>query len=159
MVAWLNLYWQEYSGAMASKGGKNANFLCKSYRNAMAWLGWKLYAISIFEWFIPFLPIDSGDIGSLKESIGVVGITLLKLGFGEGGEGLTVDELKSRFNTTINDEICHIKSSRRDRPSLRRKSSILRLSNRRVSDAFKGMGRETLKKMISDLAQVGLDDE
>jgi len=108
----------------------------------MAWLGWKLYAMSIFDWFIPFLPIESGDVGSLKESIGVVGITLLKLGFGEGGEGLTLAELHFRLNTTITDEVSHIKSSRRGRPSRRRRSSVLRESNRRVSDAFQEMGPE-----------------
>ena len=153
IIEWLDLYWKEYCAAMTKQGaGKDKDFLPKSYRNAMAWLGWKLYAISIFEWFIPFLP--ECDTVVFKESLGVVGITLLKWGFGGYEVGLGVDELHSRLNATISDEVRFIKSTRRG-SAHRRRSSVLRETNRRVSDAFQGMGRTSMKKMI---AEVSLED-
>lgn len=155
IIEWLNIYWKEYSAAMTKLGGKDKDFLSKSYRNAMAWLGWKLYAISIFEWFIPFLP--ECDTVVFKESLGVVGLTLLKWGFGGYEEGLQVDELHSRLNATISDEVLFIKSTRRG-SARRRRSSVLRETNRRVSDAFQGMGRASMKKIIADIAEVGLED-
>jgi hypothetical protein len=160
MIAWLDEYWKEYSEAMAKKGGKSAAFLCKSYLNAIGWLGWKLAAVAIFDWFIPFLPIQASDVDSFKESLGVVGMTFMRLGFGGDEEGFsTSDELHSLLKTTVTDEVSYIKSLRRGRPSLRRKSSVLRQSNRRVSDAFLGMGRGSLNKMVADLTQLGLDDK
>lgn len=147
IVEWLDSYWQEYSSAM-KEGGKDDDFLCKSYHNAMAWLGWKLFAMSIHSWFIAFLP--ECDVGTFKESLGVVGITLMRLGFVGYEEGLATDELQSRFKKTINDEVSVIDSNRCGRPSLRRKSSILRQTNRRVSDAFMGVSRAALTKMAAD---------
>lgn len=157
IIEWLDLYWQEYSSTMVRLDGKDDEFLCNSYRNALGWLGWKLFAMSIFEWFIPFLPIEPEDADALKESLGVVGLTLMRLGFGGYENDLTLDELRSRLNTTIASEVSAIKSARRGRPSLRRKSSVLRVTNRRVSDAFVGVSRASLK-LIADMAEAGLKD-
>jgi len=154
IIEWLDSYWNEYSTAMIELG-KDEEFLCKSYQNAMAWLGWKLYAMSVHEWFIGFLP--ECDISTFKESLGVVGITLMCLGFGGHEEGLASDELLSVLvsclmkTKTIADEVSVIESNRRGRPSLRRKSSILRQTNRRVSDAFVGISRASLAKASAEI--------
>ena len=156
IIEWLDSYWNEYSSAMTELG-KDEEFLCKSYQNAMAWLGWKLYAMSVHEWFIGFLP--ECDIDTFKESLGVVGITLMCLGFGGREEGLADDELLSVLVSclmkTIADEVSVIESNRHGRPSLRRKSSILRQKNRRVSDAFIGINRTSLAEVAAHSITLG----
>ena len=136
----LSEFWIIYSSAMKS-AGKDEDFLCKSYRNAMAFLGWKLLGIYTFDWFVPFLPVNENDVEAFKDSLCVVSLKLMRWGFAGYEEGLSVAELQSRLHRTIDEELSIIQSQKRRTRG--RRSSVLRETNRRVSDAFIGMGSMT----------------
>eukprot|EP00571_Detonula_confervacea_P011454 CAMPEP_0172304114 /NCGR_PEP_ID=MMETSP1058-20130122/5557_1 /TAXON_ID=83371 /ORGANISM="Detonula confervacea, Strain CCMP 353" /LENGTH=471 /DNA_ID=CAMNT_0013015201 /DNA_START=191 /DNA_END=1606 /DNA_ORIENTATION=+ len=140
ILNFLDVYWKEYSTAMVASG-KDDEYLKTCYRNGIAWLGWKLFAISVFDWFVPFLPIEPSDVDKFKDSVGALGIRLMRYGFisDEAGE----DHFS--LYQTIHDELACIKSYREPDTRVRnRRSSVLRESNRRVSDAFQSISLTSL---------------
>ena len=102
---------------MVKNGGKihdGKNLLDRSYRNAMAWLGWKLFAISVHDWFIPFMPIEKDDIPAFKDSLAYVGIKLMNCGFCGNESNVSVEGLHSLLKQTILEEVSTIKSIKRN---------------------------------------------
>lgn len=86
-----------------------------------------------------FLPLDDADIEGLtrvKESLGVLGLKFLSWGFGRSDSevDLTLPELRKMFNATVTEEIQRLSPIKAVRGRNRR-SSMLRASGRRVSDA------------------------
>lgn len=161
LLEFLDVYWDAYSSFMAKNGGKihdGNNLLDRSYRNAMAWLGWKLFAISVHDWFIPFMPIEKDDIPAFKDSLAYVGIKLMNCGFCGNESNLSVDGLHSLLKQTILEEVSAIKSIKGDGAVRRRRSSVLRASHRRVSNSFQKMGRLSVTKSIIDVAELNLSD-
>lgn len=150
LMKWIETYWDAYASGMRT-GGKD-DVLEEGYQNGMGWLGWKLYAMSIMEWFIPFMPVEEADSNALKESLGVCGIHLMRVGFGD--EKDTVEQLQSTLVATIQTEISRVAAKRDGMLRRRRRSSILREKNRRVSDAFIHLSlstRHSLSKIVEDL--------
>jgi len=176
LMTWIDAYWDSYSSSVLSNLGRHNGdddgntesvVLRSGYRNALAWLGWKLFAIGAMGWFVPFLPVDEEDTDAFKDSLCVLGLKFMHYGFckDEEHDALSLGELVSLFRSTIREEVACIKSLslsssspneavRRKRSSSRR-SSILRdgKNGRRVSDSFQTMDRASLKKAVSE----GLD--
>ncbi|KAL9180563.1 hypothetical protein ACHAXT_011016 [Thalassiosira profunda] len=147
LMQWMDTYWDSYASGMKSKGKEG--LLVDGYRNGIAWLGWKLTAMSINEWFIPFLPIEQNEaeIGAFRESLGVVGLSLMRLGFGGEEEGTLLVQLQCALKETIQAEVSLVASRTAERPKMRRRSSMLRQQNRRVSDAFLNLSASTRKSL------------
>jgi hypothetical protein len=90
-----------------------------------------------------YLPIEEhrkDDLRKVKDSLGIIGLKFLNIGFGtskEDKERLSLDDLKKKFNDIIQEEIDRIVPDHVPRPDKKpsRRSSVLRQSGRRVSDA------------------------
>jgi hypothetical protein len=117
----------------------------------MGWLGWKLFGMSFYGWFIPFLPIEDPEVDALKESLMVLSLELMRWGFGGYEEGLSIQQLLARLHTTLENELQFIQMDRQQRSmptNRRRRSSVLRLTNLRVSDSSYTLDRTSLSKIL-----------
>ncbi len=160
-VEYMSLSWSEYTSEMKRLSGKDDPFFVQSYRNALAWCGWKLYAMSDQEWFMPFLGLEDNDVYAYKESIGVIGLKLMRFFDDQHMKDLDITELQTAFTSAIRDEVDHIKSAKAAvfaRTSSRTRSSMLRAQNRRVSDAFIPMRDSVSRTLIATLSDMDLDD-
>jgi len=157
IVLFMDTYWDHYQDTIKTliRGDHNDkehdDFLRKSYRNGMGWLGWKLFGMSFYGWFIPFLPIEDPEVDALKESLMVLSLELIRWGFGGYEEGLSIQELSARLHATLENELLFIQKDRQQRSmptNRRRRSSVLRETNLRVSDSSYTLGRTSLSKIL-----------
>jgi len=107
-----------------------------------------------------YLPLDEipvDDQGKVFGSIGYVGLRLSELANGEDrcGESMSLAELKAFFTKTVTDEIYDLSAVTAKRRSRPRRTSMLRASGRRVSDA--GELELLAARLSAQLAQEHLD--
>lgn len=134
ILNWLDTVWDEYEAAMRSDGTSEQQ-TTKIFRDSLVFTA--LYCLAYYglDIHMEFLPIDEGnveDLTKVKESIGVLGLNCFNWGTA-GGSDLSLEELKAKFKHCIEEEmggLLYIKKPRRNR-----RSSVLRLTGRRVSDA------------------------
>ena len=135
--------WEEYAAVMADKGGKDEEFLLKSYRNCIAWAGWFCFlAHYVLKVQVEFLPIDDAaseeDKAALDNAIGVVGLKLLHLGYiddEDDGEDLTIEDYREIFRGILLREIEDLDELAATKRKRAMRMSVLRNTSRRVSDA------------------------
>jgi hypothetical protein len=135
----MNEFWDAYAKAMVEKGGKDEEFLLKTYRSTLGWAGMMIfpvaYLMGIFREFLPLESVPEAEGSQAMAAFGVVGLKFMRLAFGDYETDLTMDELRGRFNDTIGNEIetlLDVTAARRVRP---RRASVLRAQGRRISDA------------------------
>jgi len=132
----LDLLWSEYALALKAEGQKDEECLRAAYRCCIGWSGYFLYVINYLLGIqVAFLPLEEnvGDIEKVKESLGYLGLQLMRMGFGEDDDAASLAVLRTMFRSTVTMEVGHQLASKR--PRYNRRTSILRASGRRVSDA------------------------
>jgi len=132
----LNLLWTEYASALQEFGQKDAERLCTIYRSVIGQLGGHMF----FAYFslgiaMDALPLEGNlvNIATARESLGNLGLKCMMLGFGKNNVDKSLQSLQSMFNALMKEEINYHLPSRPSRRNMR--SSMLRASGRRVSDA------------------------
>ena len=137
LLDFLEDVWEHYAAALVSEGGKSEQFLLKTYRNVLAWAGWFLIlGFYILGCQVEFFPLDQSNQDEQKQfmdSVAVLGIKLLRWGFGEFEPDLSLPELRAKFRHALEEEIQFASDTKRSKRREKR-SSVLRLSGRRVSD-------------------------
>jgi len=132
----LELLWSEYASALKAEGQKDEDCLRKTYRACIGWIGHFLYGV-YYELgvHLEFLPLEDNVISaeSVKESLGYLGLQFMRIGFGEYEVDASLDSLRSMFRAAIEEEVEHKLAV--TKPRRNRRSSMLRVSGRRVSDA------------------------
>lgn len=131
--------WDAYAKVMVEQGGKDEAFLERAFRMSMGFNGFR--SVTVFYLMdlvlMEDLPRDLSHEMMLKRkgSVGLVGLKLMEYGFANKEAGLTLDELRDRFRSIVEDEIevC-VGAASHSKPRPRR-ASTLRASGRRVSDA------------------------
>lgn len=119
--------------------GKDQEFLAMVLRNGMAWLGWfhfvAYYQLGVQVISLPLEGATPEDRRKVIDSTGVLGLKLLRCGYGDYELGLSVEELKSRLWDVIKEEVellYQVNAGKRARPY---RMSTLRAKGLRVSDA------------------------
>jgi len=97
-----------------------------------------------------YLPIDdqkgvgAEDLEKVKESLGIIGLKFASTGF-VNNNTMTLLELRNEFHKIVNEEILHLLPKQEEEKkegnatktiNTRRRSSLLRETGRRVSDAY-----------------------
>jgi hypothetical protein len=153
ILEFLNDVWEKYSASI-NLDGKDLS-LEDVYRNAVAYLGNLIGAYSSMGINMQYLPIEEGNTEALtkvRESLGVLSLEFYEIGFLGRPEGATLEDLRKRFSDVIQKELDHLVPEGTRRPSKRR-SSLLRTSGRRVSDAHSYFGMAADLESIIDSNQ------
>jgi len=132
-------FWDAYAAVMVEHGRKDQEFLRKTYRGCMGWASIMIYqCVYLMGIFVDVLPLGSlpeDDRDRAMRSIGLVGLKLMRYGFGNYEPDLSLEGLRARYKEIIECEISVLSkfaSTRRARP---RRMSTLRAAGRSVSDA------------------------
>jgi len=132
----INLFWTEYTSALHEFSQKDSKDLCAIYRSVVGQLGWWNFHVNyVLDIHIEFLPFEGNltSAAKAKESLGYLGLKWLELAYGKNYANESIESLQSIFQSTMNHEITFLLPSRPSRRNMR--SSMLRASGRRVSDA------------------------
>ena len=135
--------WEEYAAVMVDEGGKDEEFLRRTYKNCIAWAGCFIFlAHYVLKVQVEFLPIDDAaseeDKAALDNAIGVVGLKLLHLGYiddEDDGEDLTIEDYREIFRGILLREIEDLDEMAATKRKRALRMSVLRTTQRRVSDA------------------------
>mmetsp|Transcript_28961 Transcript_28961/g.42724 ORF Transcript_28961/g.42724 Transcript_28961/m.42724 type:complete len:289 (-) Transcript_28961:178-1044(-) len=136
----LDSLWSNYSVAL-EKTGNTPSEMAAIHRNVVGWCGWFMYLVFyILQVQVEFFPIESRDqLGKIIDSMGILGLKCIRFGFDPDyrSDLTTSDELQSHYKSLIKEEVdsayqIHCQSKR---PLRARRSSVLRISGRRFSDA------------------------
>ena len=114
--------------------GTSEEQITRIFRHSLQYTALYLLAYYGLNIHMEFLPIDGGntkDLDKVKESIGLVGLKYLEWGM---DESLPLDELKQNYEQAIEEEMNRLLTIKKVRRN--RRSSVLRASGRRVSDAI-----------------------
>lgn len=134
ILKFLDTVWDEYLATVSTE-----RELSDVYNSALSFCGIILLVYYNMGYHMEFLPLDDADVEGLtrvKESLGVIGLKFLSWGFGrsDGEVDLTLPELRKMFKVTVTEEMQRLSPIKAVRGRNRR-SSMLRASGRRVSDA------------------------
>lgn len=108
------------------------------YRNGLGWCGVFMSFMCLLDIHLEFLPLSatSKDMDIVRDSLGVITLKLLRLGYSPCTASLTLPELRAEFQSAYDDEIKYVQTTPEGRrPSRTRRSSMLRASGKVVSDA------------------------
>lgn len=131
-LSWLDTLWSSYEVAV-NKVNTSEEQVTRIFRHSLQYTGLYLLAYYALNIHMEFLPIDEGnveDLTKVKESIGLVGLKCLEWGM---DKSLSLAELKANYSQAIEEEMAILLSTKKVRRN--RRSSVLRASGRRVSDA------------------------
>lgn len=145
-------FWDEYAKVLVKEVGKNEAFLTSTYRASIGWNSLLLFNVFyLMRMLIEHLPMDelSNDmVSKFKGSMGLVGIQLMEYGFGEKEADLTIDELRLRFRSVVENEIEELLEAATQYQAVSRHSSSLRASGRRVKDASLVVSRRLSQSVV-----------
>ena len=118
--------------------------LAQIYRQCVGWCGWfMLVAFWKSNAFLGDAPgcEDEKSREYVRESMGVLGLKLMRLSYDKEyvPEKTTLNELTVLFNMLVDEEVTQAYANSPTRP-VQRRSSLLRSSNRRISDAATCLG-------------------
>lgn len=139
--AFINSLLDDYASFM-SEAGKTLEDVASIIRNVTGWTGWfqflAFYYLNVQ--MVDFPCESAGDKKYVKDAMGVLGLKLMRLSYDTDyyPEGSTTEQVKEMFLSLVEEEVSEaarerVMNRRRRQP---RKSSILRATNRRVSDAM-----------------------
>ena len=147
ILKFLDTLWDEYSSTVQTD-----RELSDIYRTMLSFTGVILIAYYKLGFHLDYLPLDEGNVEGLdriKISIGVLGMKFLSWGFGnEEEDTTTLLEMRTRFKDAIAEEILLLSPVKKMRGRNRR-SSMLRASGRRVSDAHLLLGGGSVRDMTT----------
>ncbi|KAK1744277.1 protein kinase-like domain superfamily protein [Skeletonema marinoi] len=128
--------------ACMSEAGKSPGEVASIIRNVTGWAGWFQFLAFYFldVQMVDFPCETEHDRKYVKDAMGVLGLKLLRLSYDTDyfPEGATTEQVKNMFLSLVEEEVTEtaherLMHRRRRQP---RKSSMLRATNRRVSDAM-----------------------
>ena len=139
IIKFLDTLWDEYSSTVQTE-----RELSDIYRTMVSFIGVILIVYYKFGFHLEFLPLDEDNVEGLnkvKESMGVLGMKFLSWGFGcnEEEDMTTLPEMRKKFKDAVAEEVQLLSPIKKMRGRNRR-SSMLRASGRRVSDAYLVLG-------------------
>ena len=160
IIDFLDVLWEAYANELQISGGKDEEFIRKTYQNTIAWCGWFLFlAYYILKCQVAFLPLEdnSNELATLIESTGVIGLQCLQWGY-MPNEDISVIELRAKLMSLLEEEIRRhgTKKPASVRSSMLR-SSLLRASGRRVSDGPLHFSSLTSRKGLSSSFRLSLE--
>ncbi len=133
-------FWDAYAKIFAEEGGKDEDFMKKTFRSSMGWnakyLFIAFYQLGLLIDNLPTEGLSEEMTVGAKGSIGLTGIKFMEYAFGGKDPDLSLDELRAQFHDIVQQEIESLldKASKyKPRP---RRASVLRETGRRVSDAL-----------------------
>lgn len=130
---WIDKIWSCYEAGARSNGVSDEQ-LTKICRYSLQVSSAYLLYYSCWGVHMDFLPIDEGnteDLEKVKECLGVLFLKCMKWGT---DESLSLQELKDHYKGAVREEKDRLAKARKVRRN--RRSSVLRASGRRVSDAY-----------------------
>jgi hypothetical protein len=142
----LDTLWKEYSTSVESDLE-----LADIYRQVLGFSSAFLVAYSGLGIHMEYLPIKdqdgvgAQDLAKVKESLGIIGLKLMSIGF-DIDNTMTLSELQNQFHEIVNEEIQCLTPKQDEKEKkeentemkmtqIQRRSSLLRGTGRRVSDA------------------------
>ena len=146
IIKFLDTLWDEYSSTVQTD-----RELSDIYRTMLSFTGVILIAYYKLGFHLDFLPLDEGNVEGLdriKKSIGVLGMKFLSWGFGCNEDTTTLSDMRTRFKDAITEEILLLSPVKKMRGRNRR-SSMLRASGRRVSDAHLMLNGGSVRDMTT----------
>ena len=111
ILEFITAFWDSYSRASNYHSGKNHRSMSpRVFRNMMAWCGWFLYVQMYqgsfhMDQFSFAGPNAAQDKLRFFESIGVVGLNLMHVGFSGLNPEFTIEELRAKFLGLVQDEL------------------------------------------------------
>lgn len=132
-IDWVTSFWSAYEAKVRNSGLKTED-VKKIYIQAMQYSALYLlagYGIGVHMEYLPVDQDNTKDLERVKESIGIVGLKFLMYGMDTETE-LSLEKLKAQFLQAIEEEVSQLISVKKVRRN--RRSSMLRMSGRRVSD-------------------------
>jgi len=139
--AFINSLLDDYASCM-SEAGKTPEEVASIIRNVTGWAGWfQFLAFYYLDVQMVEFPCEgAGDKQYVKDAMGVLGLKLLRLSYDTDyfPTGATTEQVKKMFLSLVEEEVTETARKRHMNRRRRqpRKSSILRATNRRVSDAM-----------------------
>lgn len=137
---YINTLLDHYFDRMA-KSGKSDGELAYIYRNSIGWIGWAQYVVFYFMKIqLDAFGVESEELQNyMRDTLGLLGLKLMRLSYDTDyvAASTSLPELQSMFRNLIEEEVNRAKSNFNSRKAKmqQRKSSMLRASSRRVSDA------------------------
>ena len=139
--AYINSLLDTYAECM-SEAGKTPEEVASIMRNVTGWAGWfqflAFYYLDVQ--MVDFPCENENDKQYVKDAMGVLGLKLLRLSYDTDyfPEGVTTEQVKKMFLSLVEEEVTETATERlkHRRRKQQRKSSMLRATNRRVSDAM-----------------------
>jgi len=135
ILEFFDTLWETYSGSI-NLDGKDLS-LVDVYRQVAVYTGMMMNLYSVLAFHMEYVPVEEGntdELAKIKESLGVLSLDYFEVGCLGAQEGATVEELRKRFKDAIQKELDHLAPAETAKSS-RRRSSLLRTTGRRVSDA------------------------
>ena len=130
ILQFLDILWDEYSQAISTEVE-----LTDVYRSVLGFAGVILIAYNKIGFHMEHLPLYEGNtdgLNRIKESLGVIGLKCMNWGFGRRSDK-TLSDLRQMFKDALAEEVKLLTPAKAVRRG--RRSSMLRASGRRVSDA------------------------
>lgn len=125
-----------------SEAGKTPEEVASIIRNVTGWTGWFQFLAFYFlnVQMVDFPCETEHDRKYVRDAMGVLGLKLLRLSYDTDyfPEGATTEQVKKMFLSLVEEEVTETATERlkHRRRRQQRKSSMLRVTNRRVSDAM-----------------------
>eukprot|EP00531_Pseudo-nitzschia_arenysensis_P001451 CAMPEP_0116151936 /NCGR_PEP_ID=MMETSP0329-20121206/20377_1 /TAXON_ID=697910 /ORGANISM="Pseudo-nitzschia arenysensis, Strain B593" /LENGTH=559 /DNA_ID=CAMNT_0003648611 /DNA_START=42 /DNA_END=1721 /DNA_ORIENTATION=- len=135
IVAFCENLWDEYYASIDLEG-KDLTAV-DLYRQTVAFCGIMLSGYSGLGVHMEYLPVEEGneeDLTKVKDALGVLALEFFEIGFRGKPEGASLEDLRKLVKDAIQKEMDFL-SPKAPKPAGRRRSSLLRSKNRRVSDA------------------------
>jgi len=162
ILEFVDTVWETYAESILLDG-KDLS-LEDVYRQVMGWFAVLIMAYGGIGLHMEYLPIEEDrteDLARIKESLGFLSLECYEMGFLGLPEDATIEELRKRFRDAVQTELDLLAPTEEPRTisfsdglGERRRSSLLRTTGRRVSDAhsYFGMVSDFDEEEASDLA-------
>ena len=135
---YINTLLDDYTSKMM-EAGKTQEELAIIFRNILGWCGMVQYVVFYFLGVqLDAFGVEGDDLQALvRDSMGILGLKLMKVAYEDTDQIYTMDTLKTIFKNLVDQEVALAETNfaSRKRKMLTRKSSLLRMQNRRISDA------------------------
>lgn len=160
ILTFLTTCWETYEASV----NLDFKFLSKEdlFRQVLASLAIMLIAYSGMGIHCEYLPVEEGnnkDLEKIKESLGVLALEFFEIGFRGKYEGASLEELRKNFMDALQAEIALLSPPERERKVSFRRSSVLRTTRKRVSDAHSYFSMATESDLAKEIEGDEVSDE
>jgi thiamine kinase-like enzyme len=136
-------FWEAYEDILVQQGGKDKYTLANIYRQAMGWASFFLYNVfhelDLFGDTMPTEDLSMEDVARTRGAWSSLGLQFMQVAYGSNREQLSLDEYKGLYMKLVTSQIDNmltLAAKRECVPRKNRRSSLLRSSGKRISDAL-----------------------